>query len=130
MADSDGVRDVLMGFVDAMNRGDGEAAALTHSDADDALIIGSDPAEWFQGAGARDVFRQQGEGGMQVRVEEPVVGADGDVGWFAGRGAFVLPDGTEHAFRATGVCRREGGEWRILQSHTSFAVPNAEVFGG
>jgi ketosteroid isomerase-like protein len=130
MADSDGVRDVLMRFVDALNQGDGEAAARLHSGADDALVIGSDPEEWFQGAGASDVFRQEAAGGMQARVDEPLVGTEGDIGWYAGRGAFVLPDGTEHPFRATGVCRREGGEWKILQSHTSFPVPNADAFGG
>jgi ketosteroid isomerase-like protein len=133
MGDSDGVRQVLMDFVDAMNRGDGEAAARLHSSADDALTIGSDPDEWFEGAAASEVFTQQGgggEGGLQVRVEEPVVGAAGDVGWYAGRGAFVTPDGKEHAFRASGVLRREGGEWKILQSHTSIGVPNEEALGG
>src|SRR5437868_12897656 len=98
MSDADGVREVLMGFVEAMNNGDGETAARLHSSAGDALTIGSDPAEWFEGTAASEVFKQEGSGesGMKIRVDEPAVGAEGDVGWYAGRGAFVTPDGTEH----------------------------------
>jgi ketosteroid isomerase-like protein len=129
MADSDEIRGVLMAFVEAINQGDGEAAKRLHSAADDALVIGSDPDEWFQGAGARDVFSGEAEAGLTVRVDEPLVGTEGDIGWYAGRGAFVRPDGAERPFRATCVCRREGGEWKIFQSHTSFGVPNEEAFG-
>ena len=131
MSDSDGVREVLMSFVEALNNGDGETAAQLHSEADDAVTIGSDPEEWFEGGAAiREVFSQAGGGGIKARVDEPKVGAQGDVGWYVGRGAFIAPDGTEHPFRASGVVRREGGEWKIFQSHTSFAVPNDEVFSG
>ena len=54
---------------------------------------------------------------------------ESDVGWYAARGAFVLPGGREVGFRATGVCRREDGEWRILQSHTSIPVSKEEALG-
>ena len=133
MSDADGVREVVRSFVEAMNRGEGEAAAGMYSDTDDALAIGTDPGEWFEGAASvREVFTQaQGQGdGPTVRIDESTAGAEGDVGWYAGRGTFVLPDGSERPFRSTGVCRREGGEWKILQSHTSFGVANDEVFGG
>src|SRR4051794_22256568 len=111
MSDSDGVAQVLKDFVEAMNRGDGETAAALHSQADDAITIGSDPDEWFQGGEAiHQVFAQMGGGGptgMTVRVEEPLVGAEGDVGWYVGRGTFVTPGGKEIPFRASGVARRE-----------------------
>src|SRR4051794_28043401 len=130
MSDADGVRGVLTAFVEALNNGDGETAARLHSDADDAITIGSDPEEWFEGGAAiRAAFSQGGEGGIKGRIEEPKVGAQGDVGWYAARGAFITPDGTEHPIRVTGVARREGGEWKLFQTHTSFAVRNDEVFG-
>src|SRR5215210_6667390 len=109
MSDADGVREVVRSFVEAMNRGEGEAAAGMYSDTDDALAIGTDPGEWFEGAASvREVFTQaQGQGaGPTVRIDESTAGAEGDVCW------------------------REGGEWKILQSHTSFGVANDEVFGG
>jgi ketosteroid isomerase-like protein len=134
MSDSDGVRQVLDQFLEALNSGDGETAAKLHSQADDAITIGSDPDEWFQGGEAiHRVFAEMvggGPSGMTARVDEPLVGAEGDVGWYASRGAFITPDGKEVPFRASGVTRREGGEWRIFQSHTSIGVPNDEAFAG
>jgi ketosteroid isomerase-like protein len=128
MDDRAEVRDVVERFVEALNQGDDEAVVRLHSEADDALAIGTDPDEWFQGAaGIREAFSGQGEGGLRARIDDPLTGTDGDVGWYATRGAFVLPDGREVGFRATGVCRREGGEWRIFQSHTSIPVANEEA---
>ena len=131
MGDDAGVRDVVMRFVEALNEGDEDAVVALHSQADDALAIGTDPNEWYEGAaGMREAFAGQGEGGLTARVDEPVVGSDGDIGWYATRGAFVLPDGREAPFRATGVCRREDGEWRIFHSHTSLPVSNDEALSG
>src|SRR3954452_7643391 len=64
MSDSDGVRQVLDQFLEALNGGDGETAAKLHSQADDAITIGSDPDEWFQGGEAvHRVFAEMGGGG-------------------------------------------------------------------
>jgi ketosteroid isomerase-like protein len=131
MGDEAGVRDVVVRFVEALNQGDDETVVQLHSEDDDALAIGTDPDEWFQGAaGIREAFGGEGGGGLQARIDEPLTGTDGDVGWYATRGAFVLPDGREVGFRATGVCRREDGEWRIFHSHTSIPVTNEEALEG
>ena len=128
MGDEAGVRDVVVRFVEALNQGDEETVVRLHSESDDALAIGTDPDEWFQGgAGIREAFSGQREGGLTARIDDPVTGAEGDVGWYAARGVFVLQDEREIGFRATGVCRREDGEWRILQSHTSIPVSNEEA---
>jgi hypothetical protein len=29
--------------------------------------------------------------------------------------------------RVTGVCRKQGGQWKIVQWHASLAVPDAET---
>ena len=50
-------------------------------------------------------------------------------GWFADRLAFVTPDGHDIPCRLTGVWRREGDEWKLIQSHASIGVPNAQAFG-
>jgi hypothetical protein len=40
-----------------------------------------------------------------------------------------MPDGQEIPCRLTGVLRLEGGEWKVIQSHASIGVPNAQAFG-
>jgi ketosteroid isomerase-like protein len=59
----------------------------------------------------------------------PRIGQAGDAGWFADRPVLVTPDGHFIPCRLTGVWRREGDEWKLIQSHASSGVPNAQAFG-
>jgi hypothetical protein len=31
--------------------------------------------------------------------------------------------------RIAGVCNKENGEWKMVQSHASIGIPNSEAFG-
>jgi hypothetical protein len=101
------------------------------SDDPAAVAIGTDPAEWWEGGPEiKAVLREQLQsGGPTVKPGKPRIGQAGDVGWFADRPAFVMADGREIPCRLTGVLRRENGEWKLVQSHASLGVPNAQVFG-
>lgn len=114
----------------------GDVAALDRffSDQDEALLIGTDPDEWWTGhATIVRAFRTQMEemgGGFPLVAGQPQAYADGNVGWVADRDArFQMPDGTEVPFRLTLVLHREAGTWRIVQQHVSFGLRNEEALG-
>jgi SnoaL-like domain len=71
----------------------------------------------------RDARDEIGAGwGLRVvrLVPQDGAGAEGACwGWRA----------AERAVRITGVLVREGGQWKLVQSHSSIAVPNADIFG-
>jgi adenylate cyclase len=99
---------------------------------DDALTIGSDAAEWWEGAQVRDRWLAQIAAGMgEARLTATRLRAfeDGDVGWVADEPQVTLPDGTTLTMRATAVFHREDGGWRLVQGHGSLGVPNADSFG-
>jgi ketosteroid isomerase-like protein len=108
-----------------------DAIERMSSDDEGAVAIGTDPDEWWEGGRAiKAQLREQLAGGhMTVEAGNPRIGQAGEVGWFADRPAFVTPDGQKIPCRLTGVLRREGGEWKLVQSHASIGVPNAQAFG-
>jgi ketosteroid isomerase-like protein len=52
----------------------------------------------------------------------------GEVAWAEGRGWFTTADGGERPVRMTAVLVREGGQWKVVQSHASIGVSNADIF--
>jgi hypothetical protein len=63
-------------------------------------------------------------------LDELDVFVEGSVGWAPGRPTWILKDSREVPSRWTAVFRREDGEWKIVQAHTSIGVPDEEMFGG
>jgi ketosteroid isomerase-like protein len=131
MTRSNEAADVVRAFYEMMATGDTEAIDRMCSDDAGAIMIGTDPDEWWEGgAQIKSALRQQLEGGgLSVRAGDPRVVQTGDVAWFADRPVFVMPDGQEVACRLTGVLHREQGEWKLVHSHGSLGVANAQAFG-
>jgi hypothetical protein len=96
-----------------------------------AVAIGTDHDERWQGRSEiKAQLREQfAAGQMRVNPGNPRIDQTGDVPWFADRPAFVTPHGHDTPFRVTDVLRREGDEWKLIQSHASIGVPNAQAFG-
>jgi ketosteroid isomerase-like protein len=116
----------------AQAAGDVEWLSTLLSASDHALTIGTDPAEWWEGAQIRERWRAQLAAGMgEARMTATRLSAfeEGDVGWVADEPQVVLPDGTTLTMRATAVFHREAGAWRLVQGHSSLGVPNAVSFG-
>ena len=65
--------------------------------------------------------------GLRIAPRELEVLEEGDVGWFADRPRWVMPDGTEIPLRFTGVFHREDGSWKLVQGHASIGVSNEDV---
>jgi SnoaL-like domain len=96
----------------------------------DAVHIGTDAGEWWSSGQFVDGVAAAGGGGdIGVVADDIDVHVQGDVAWVEGRGRFMRADGAERPVRVTGVLVREGGQWRLVQSHSSIAVPNTDIFG-
>lgn len=122
----------LLSFYEAYTKGDIPFILDLFSRADGALVIGTDPGEWWAGCSTiRRVVKAQMEeaGGVAFVPSDPQAYCEGTVGWVADRATFKLPDGTERPVRITAVLHRENDEWKIVQFHGSFGIPNEEAFG-
>lgn len=68
-----------------------------------------------------------GDGEFEITRLDGDIRVQGGVAWLAGRSTFKNRAGHEHPMRTTSVLVREDGQWRVVQSHTSLGVPNAEM---
>jgi len=116
----------------AQAAGDVDWLSTLLSTSDGTLTIGTDAAEWWEGAQIRDRWLAQlaaGASGARMTATRLRAHEEGDVGWVADEPQVVLPDGTRLTMRSTAVFHREDGEWRLVQGHSSLGVPNADSFG-
>jgi adenylate cyclase len=133
MEQSDELRDLTLRFYEATTTGDLSFFDRNVSRQEEAMFLGTDPNEWWEGFEAlREAMRAQSEamGGMQIVAGQLQAYREGGVGWVIDRDAsFRLPDGREIPFRSTLVFRREDGEWKLVHLHSSIGVSNEEMFG-
>jgi len=126
----DEVRKVLDEMIEAQNAGDAERLRSMLSERPDAVHIGTDAEEWWTSKQVIDATATAG-GGDDIRVvaDDTDIHVQGDIAWAEGRGRFTRADGTERPVRVTGVLVREDGRWKVVQSHASIGVPNADIVG-
>ena len=134
MERSDELAALTVRLYQAVEAGDAATVERHVSRRAEALFIGTDPAEWWEGAGTfLAAMRAQAEAvGGQVRLAPGQLRAhrEGDVGWVVDDGPTLrFPDGNEVRARHTLLYRREDGEWRLVHEHVSFGVPNEAVLG-
>jgi ketosteroid isomerase-like protein len=126
----DEIRKLLDELIEAQNSGDAPRLRTMLSERADAVHIGTDAGEWWtSGQFVDGVAAAGGEGDIRVVADDIDVHVQGDLAWVEGRGRFMRADGAERAVRVTGVLVREGGQWKLVQSHSSIAVPNTDIFG-
>lgn len=126
----DEIRKLLDELIEAQNSGDAPRLRTMLSERPDAVHIGTDAEEWWTSNQLVDDVAAVG-GGDDVRAvaDDIDVHVQGDIAWVEGRGRFTRADGVERAVRKTGVLVREDGQWKVVQSHASIGVPNADIFG-
>jgi len=100
--------------------------------APDALVIGTDEAEWWQGKDHVLTVMQAQVGemhdaGIRFTGGDPYVVDSGDVVWAADRPTLHLEDGTSVPLRLTAVATRDGDVLLIRQMHVSGGIPNEEM---
>ncbi len=123
--------DLLHRYYAASGRGDADFLAQYVSRAPEAVVIGTDPGEWWTGGDAiiatwGGAWRSRG--GLVVRDSAPVAYRNGVVGWALDRAIFVAPNGATAPFRLTAVFEDSGEGWRMVHAHFSLGVPDDEVF--
>ncbi len=102
------------------------------SRAADLRIIGTDPAEWLDGAPAFAFLRDEAAtvgGKVTVRLTAVEGFAEGSVGWGAALPEITLADGARVTPRWSAVFHREDDAWKLVQLHASIAVGNEAAFG-
>ena len=132
MERSDELRDVMLQFYSALSSGDLSFIDRHFSTADEVRGIGTDPHEWWSGRKLIDVWKEQIAalgGTMPITAGDLEAFAEGDVGWVADRPTLDVGDGNPVAIRLTAVFRKEGEDWKLVQSHGSIGLPNESTFG-
>jgi ketosteroid isomerase-like protein len=132
MQQSAEIRAAYVRMCEAVARGDAGTIERITSRAEGALMIGTDPNEWWPGyERIVQVWKDQIEamgGSMPMVVGDPQAYQEGTMGWVADQPRFRLPSG-EAPFRMTCVFRQEDGEWKVVHAHASIGVPNEEAIG-
>jgi ketosteroid isomerase-like protein len=110
----DEIRAVFDQLLEAQNAGDAQGVRSRLSQRPDAVHIGTDAEEWWTSKQIVDALAAAG-GADEIQAVADDVGIHvlGDVAWVEGRGRFTAAD----------------GEWKVVQSHASIGIPNADIFG-
>lgn len=125
------LRDVTLGLIHDFANAD-PSATKEISKSDGTVFIGTDPAEFYIGGPqVQAILRKQFEEIGRFKVEPGTILAfeEGSVGWASHQFTATFGDGTSVDFRTTLVFHREDGEWKMLQIHASFGLPNPEAIG-
>lgn len=115
------LRAVVERLLDAFERRDEASIRALMTASDVTLIMGSAPAEWYQGKQAADVLVVQSEDmpKFHYEIERLEAFEDGAVGWSAADVISVLESGPSVALRMTAVFTLENGVWKVVHWHTS-----------
>jgi len=127
---SEEIRRVIARWTSAIAEGDTDCLTRL-SEHPGALIVGTDPAEWWRGGETREVWGRQMEelrGVFSIRADEIDAWEEGTVGWAAVKETISV-DGRSREARATYVLRLEHGEWKVVQAHWSLPQEKIETFG-
>jgi len=133
MQPSEEIRRVVDRWCLAISERDLDAVMGRLSENPGALIIGTDPAEWWHGKEAGAIWRRQLEelgdptNTWEV-IEETEAWEEGTVGW-AGLTLRITSVERSVDARLTCVFHLERGEWKMVQVHWSIPKPNVDVVG-
>lgn len=133
MRESPELRDLAARLLQAAAGGDEAALLGAVSHEPGVLFIGTDPDEWRRGYEAvaeslRGSQQEPDAAGGTISDSEVLAYEAGEVGWAACRGNVAFPGQALIPLRLTLVCRREEGDWRVVQWHISIGVPNDDAF--
>ena len=118
-------------WVDAMNRRDFATVANLFLRSGHGRYVGTDAHEWWQGVDYIEAYaaHQEELPAFFIDVQEVEGFAVGEFGWAAVRTLISFEGGESRSARFTFVFLLDSGFWRIIQTHSSFAVPNPDVLG-
>jgi class 3 adenylate cyclase/ketosteroid isomerase-like protein len=125
---SEEIRRIVQRWYEAISEGDEDYLDRLSEHAG-TLMIGTDPAEWWQGREVRAIWgRQMEETGPFPVTGEIEAWEEGTVGWASARETITWA-GKRFESRATYVLHLERGNWKIVQVHWSQPTPNVDLLG-
>ena len=130
MEPSEEIRRIVERWMQAISERDSESSLERVSDLPGALMIGTDPEEWFHGSQAHAIWARQLEelDSFSVVGTEIEAWEEGTVGWASVKEKISWDD-QEAESRATYVFHLERGEWKAVQIHWSMPRGNVDLFG-
>ncbi len=103
-----------------------------YSDSADLIAVGTDDG-WAHGPdevlGVLDLESKLGTVNYDREVVLLEAFENGETGWSVGEVRITLANGNAHTRRFTIVFHLDSGAWRIVHTHVSVPVPDAETFG-
>ena len=133
MEKSEEVRGFLSALFESFGTpGMGQAVADAIAAEPGVLLVGTDPAEWWDDpVDLLRAVRAQSEElqGAAATVTHSEGWALGEVGWGALRADFSFPDGSSAMLRITATLLHRSGGWKAIQCHISVGAANEEVVG-
>ncbi len=131
MERSDELEELVQAWFAAASNGDPSPVRVGVSADEGTRLIGSDPSEVFKGGAAVREFligEVEGAGGHATFTPSDTEAfCEGTVGWATTHLTITMPDGRTVSPRWSAVFRREGGDWKFVQIHTSIGVPNDQI---
>jgi hypothetical protein len=132
MSGTDEMRELLIHLYDSFNTGDPKI--WRDAVAEDALGVGSDPDEWWDGGAVvlrigEAQVQEMGAAHVHVEPGTPKIFEQGDVFWAVDRPSISMPGGTPTPMRFTVIASRRGDRLEIRHFHLSAGVTNEEVLG-
>jgi class 3 adenylate cyclase len=127
---SDEIRRIVERWMQAISERDSQSSLGRLSEHPGAVMIGTDPEEWFHGAEARAIWARQLDelDTFSVVGTEIEAWEEGTVGWACVKET-IRWDEEETESRATYVFHLERGEWKAVQIHWSLPKANVDLFG-
>ena len=112
----------------------GDPSAWTDNLAEDAVGVGTDPEEWWDGREmlAKVVtaqLEQMHAAGIRVERGSPLYFEKAEVVWVLDQPTISTPDGTSTPARLTLIATHKGDGLEINHFHVSVGAPNVEVIG-
>jgi SnoaL-like protein len=114
-------------LLDAQEAGNVGRMRATLSDRPEAAHMATDGLRWETSDEAASAVTAV-PAGLRLVADHFDVHIQGSVAWIEGLGRIVNSSGDERPVRMTGVLAREQGRWKMLQSHASLPVQDADIF--
>ena len=129
MQPCDELRDLVLGNYEKEGAGKVlEVVKNTYSHQEGAIVVGTDPNEWFEGYDAILHFYEPfGSSRLEIKVKILKAYPEGSVGWTVDQVMVRLPNGAKLPMRHARVFHREDGVWKCVLNNISIAVPNEGV---
>jgi hypothetical protein len=126
------LRDIIVGWFNAVVKGDAAWVDRHVSRVAGSRVVGTDPEEWMDGERGAAFLTEEAKamgGHIQVTMNDAEAFREGTVGWGVARPTITLPNGKAITPRWSGVFHQEGGEWKLVQLHASVGISNEQLLG-